>query len=389
MKWDKWTEKTARYRPPEDKELFRLRSQQWLRQLRREFETLNARFALGLRPPVLALHQGFARLGFWQKDSRRLSISANLIEQYGWPAALLVLKHEMAHQMADESLGGAGKPHDGRFLAACQTLDLPFAFCRAAIDENTLAAVRRESEQGHPLLNRVKKLLALAQSDNIHEAALALAKARQLLAGHQAAEADLSGEDVIYLPIVLSTRRVSSVTRRLCGLISAIFPVSVVESSLYDPWRDKEMPVFEVFGRRGAAHCAAHAWHFLAERLESLWSRERRQSEGGGRRGRDSFMLGVLQGFAEAWQKTDIAAQARPANHALVAAAADPAVAARLSRRYPRLHSRKLAGRMVASRQYEKGIEAGRRLKLHDAVAQKTAAKCLPTGKGGGPDVPA
>jgi hypothetical protein len=167
----------------------------------------------------------------------------------------------------------------------------------------------------------------------------------------------------------------------LCGLISGIFPVSVVAASLYNPWRDKEVAVFEVFGRRGAAHFAVHAWHFLTERLDSLWARERRQSKDGGRRERDSFMLGVLQGFAEAWQKNDIAAEATPANHALIAAFADPAVAARLSRRYPRLHSRKLAGRTVASRQYEKGIEAGRRLKLHEAVGKDSTAKFLPTGK--------
>ena len=380
MKWGNGAENDVRS-PHDDEELFRLLSPRWLRQLRREFETLDARYGLGLRPPVLALHRGLARLGFWHKASRRLSISVNLIEQYGWPAALLVLKHEMAHQIADESLGGAGGSHDGRFLAACRRLDLPLAFCRAAIDEETLAAVRRESEQGHPLLNRVKKLLALAQSDNIHEAALALAKARQLLARHQMAEDDLAGEEIIYLPIVLATQRVSGVTRRLCGLISGIFPVSVVESSLYDPWRDKEMAVFEVFGRRGAAHCAVHAWHFLDERLESLWSRQRRQSQGGGRRERDSFMLGVLQGFSEAWQKTHVAAEETPAIRALIVASADPAVAARLHRRYPRLRSRKLAGRTVTCRQYEKGKEAGRQLKLHEAVAADAMAKFLPTGK--------
>jgi len=380
MKWDNRAENAANSLN-DDEELFRLLLPQWLRQLRREFATLDARFGLGLRPPVLALHRGLARLGFWDKASRRLSISAHLIAQYGWPAALLVLKHEMAHQIADEQLGGTEKPHDERFVAACRMLDLPLAFCRAAIDENALAAVRRESEQGHPLLNRVKKLLALSRSDNIHEAALALDKARQLLAGRQMAEDDLAGEEIIYLPIVLATQRVSGVTRRWCGLISAIFPVSVVQSSLYNPWRDKEMAVFEVFGRRAAAHCAVHAWHFLAERLDSLWSRQQRQSQNGGRRDRESFMLGVLQGFAEAWQKNHAETEKTPASRALIAATADPAVTARLRRRYPRLYSRKLAGRMVASHQYEEGKEAGRQLKLHEAVAADATAKFLPTRK--------
>ena len=358
-------------------------ARRWLERLRLEFAILNDRHALNLRPAVLALHQGLSRLGFWEKRSRRLSISFDLIEQYGWATALLVLKHEMAHQMADEILGGGTMVHDEIFLAACQTLDLPPAFCRAAIGEETLTSALCQEGNGHPLANRVKKLLALAQSENIHEAALALKKARQLLARHQLDEAEVAGEEVIRLPIVLDTRRVSGVTRRLFALISGFFPVSVIESSLYDPWRDHAMPMFEIFGRRGAAHFAVHAWHFLAERLESLWWRQRWDGEqtGGGRRGRDSFMLGVLQGVEEELRKSQAEETKNPESRALVAADADPTVLARLRRRYPRLHRRKLAGRLVVSGQYQQGIEAGRRIKIHEAVEQGAPGRLLPPGK--------
>ena len=381
MKWD--DDRRNEARPAGDEaELARLLTRRWLGQLRREFDTINARYGLGLRPAVLALHRGLARLGFWEKHSRRLSISFDLIERYGWEAALLVLKHEMAHQLADEHpgerFGAAATSHDQTFLAACRTLDLPLSFCRAMIGEEALAAAKRAGDEEHPLIKRVRKLLALAQSDNIHEAALALTKARQLLAREDLSEDQLLGEEVIYLPIALQVQRVSGVTRRLFGVISGFFPVSIIESSLYDPWQDREMPVFEVFGRRGAAHFAVHAWHFLAERLENLWWRERRQNGGGNRRERDSFMLGVLRGVEEALRKSQAEETKAPATRALIAADADPAVAERLRRRYPHLRRRKLAGRMVASGHYEKGIEAGRRIKIHEAVGQKAAGKFLP-----------
>jgi len=360
----------------DDDELARLLAGRCLRQLQREFEIINARYDLGLRPAVLALHRGFARLGFWEKDSRRLSISFDLIDRHGWAAALLVLKHELAHQMADENFGGAATCHDQTFLAACRRLDLPPAFCRAVIDEETLSAAGRENDEGHPLLRRAQKLLALAQSDNIHEAALALAKARQLLAHQDMREADLLGEDVICIPIVLGTQRVSGVTRRLFGLISGFFPVSVIETTLYDPWRDREMPMFELLGRRGAADFAAHAWHFLAERLEHLWWQQRRDG-GGGRRDRDSFMFGVLRGVDEVLRQSQAEEARTPAGRALIAVDADPAVAARVRRRYPHLRRRTLAGRMVTHDQYQQGIEAGRRIKIHEAVSNGTAGKLL------------
>ena len=45
-----------------------------------------------------------------------------------------------------------------------------------------------------PILDRVKRLLALAQSDNEHEAALALSRAEQLMAEHCIEQADLGGD---------------------------------------------------------------------------------------------------------------------------------------------------------------------------------------------------
>lgn len=372
-----------RKRPDAAADLRHFCERRWLEQLRREFDILNNRHDLSLRPPVLALHRGLSRLGFWERGNRRLSISVDLIEQYGWTAVLLVLRHEMAHQMADERLAGLPTPvgkrllHDEIFLAACRVLDLPLAFCRAVVGEEALALAQRENDEGHPLVQRVQKLLALAESDNIHEAALALQKARQLLARHQLTEVEAAGEEVVYLSISLNTRRVSGVTRRLFAVISGFFPVSVIESSLYEPGLDHEMATFEIFGRRGAAHFAVHAWHFLAERLESLWQGQRRIGRGG-QRERNSFMLGVLRGVEEELRRSRVAEAKTSESRALIAADADPAVLARLRRRYPRLHRRKLAGRMVVSDQYQEGIEVGRRIKIHEAVGNGAVGKLLP-----------
>jgi hypothetical protein len=100
-------------------------------------------------------------------------------------------------------------------------------------------------------------------------------------------------------------------------------------------------------------------------------------------------MLGVLRGVeeslrqsqAEEKQRSESLPTGSPTGRALMAVDADPAVTARLRRRYPHLRSRKLPGRTVVSDQYQEGIEAGRRIKIHEAVAGGATGKFLPGGK--------
>ena len=62
-------------------------------------------------------------------------------------------------------------------------------------------------------------------------------------------------------------------------------------------------------GRPENTCLAEHVFHFLLERSESLWQEYRRTHRGGGLVARNSFILGLLQGFD---QKLDDAATEGP-----------------------------------------------------------------------------
>jgi len=79
------------------------------------------------------------------------------------------LKHEMAHQFVHEVLGEQEAPHGPAFRATC---------ARLGIDQRAGGLPQpAQSADQRRLLERVHKLLALAQSDNQHEAEAAAAAA--------------------------------------------------------------------------------------------------------------------------------------------------------------------------------------------------------------------
>src|SRR5216110_948113 len=74
-----------------------------------------------LRRPVLALHDGEARLGLWNGARRTLSLGRALVRERPWGVVREVLKHEVAHQYVEEALGIAGEPaHGPAFEGVCR-----------------------------------------------------------------------------------------------------------------------------------------------------------------------------------------------------------------------------------------------------------------------------
>jgi hypothetical protein len=95
-----------------------------------------------------------------------------------------VLLHEIAHQFADEVLGAFGEsPHGLQFQKACHLLRANPRASEAypLLDDRVKADGLRPEDK---TFLRIKKLMALATSSNLHEAEAAMAKAHALMAKH-------------------------------------------------------------------------------------------------------------------------------------------------------------------------------------------------------------
>src|SRR4051794_3829070 len=147
-----------------------------LHELREQFRLLAlAYFKSSLKLPQIELVPTRARLGRWVEATRTIELSRPLVLSKPWGVVVEVLKHEMAHQYVCEVLGESGESaHGPRFRAVCERLGID----AAAQGMPDVPPPEKSAEQ-RKIGDRIARLLALAESPNVHEAEAAMAAAQK------------------------------------------------------------------------------------------------------------------------------------------------------------------------------------------------------------------
>ena len=77
----------------------------------------------GLFQPLFAVRDLKGRWGTWSSERREICLSSDLVHNHSWDAVREVLRHEMAHQYAEQVLHGYQEPPHGEgFQEACRML---------------------------------------------------------------------------------------------------------------------------------------------------------------------------------------------------------------------------------------------------------------------------
>jgi hypothetical protein len=119
-----------------------------------------------LRAPGFQLADSTSLWGQWQgAPTRQINLSRRLVWEHPWYAVVEVLRHEMAHQVAEEILqAGDEAPHGASFHRACRWLRVtPRASDTYPTLDQLLAGDENLAENDR-ILVRIHKLLALAES---------------------------------------------------------------------------------------------------------------------------------------------------------------------------------------------------------------------------------
>ncbi len=158
--------------------------------------------------------------------------------------------------------------------------------------------------------------------------------------------------------------------------------MKVVTASLYDPLQDAHHKTIEIFGRQENVAIAEYCYAFLAGQLASLWRQNRSRIGGKGIRARNSYYLGLLQGFHDKLLAQE-ALTARPLPEkrategsgnremAVLIQAEEKALDRFVGMRFPRLRRRSGSGAMIFRETYELGRMDGGRIVLHKGVAEQ------------------
>ncbi|MDO8946602.1 MAG: DUF2786 domain-containing protein [Desulfocapsaceae bacterium] len=365
----------------------------WGRQLLAEFANINWQYGLRLKTPVFEITETEKQYGSWQSVTRVIRISTRLITGHSWDITCQILKHEMAHQICSERFFENDGGHGPLFHKACDLLGLPAPFRHASGDLPKTGATdpteNQQTEKGRQFIRRIGKLLALAGSNNEHEAAIAMEKASQLMARHNLQQI-LEDAQSEFTSLIINgkTKRLERWQHKICAILLRFFYVKVVTASLYDPLQDSHHKTIEIFGRLENVVIAEYCYAFLAGKLASLWQQNRSRIGGKGIRARNSYYLGLLQGFYDKLltqetlttrpkpEKRDADRSGVPGMAVLIQAE-ERALDRFVGMRFPRLRRRSGTGAMIYRETYELGRKDGGNITLHKGVAEQNSEQGL------------
>lgn len=336
-----------------------------VRELRRVYARENElHFRSKLRPPVLVLVDTTSRLGQWIGATRTLELSRTLVLDRPWLEVTGVLAHEMAHQYVDEVLGVRDEPpHGPTFSRVCAERGIDARAAGAPVPSADDGDARSRTSE------RIRKLLALAGSDNQHEAELAMKKAHELMLRHNIEQI---ASDVAYevRHVGEPHRRANPVELEVMGLISQHFFVEVIRVPIYVPRTATHAYAFEVIGTPDNVAMAVHVHAFLLATAERLWQENRGDRRVKSGRDRHAYQCGVIRGFNDKLvgdRKTLAQAEG-------LVWVGDGNLEDYFRKRHPRITRRRRRARLSGA--HVAGREAGRNVVLHKPMTE--------TGRGGG-----
>lgn len=331
-----------------------------LRQVRVTYIEYNhSLFGNQLRTPSFCWLDAAAELGVWRGEHREIGLARALLTKHGWGVLVEVLKHEMAHQYVDEVLReGAEGPHGPSFRRVCE---------ERGIDARSLGlpvAQRGDTPEGR-VLERVAKLLALAESPNAHEAQAAMSAAQRLMLKYNIDALLASGaHHYAFRHLGKPSGRVEESQRVLSSILSEHFFVEAIWVPVYRPVEQKRGSVLEICGTPHNLELAEYVHAFLTRTAQQLWLEHKKLHHIRRNAHRRAFVTGVMSGFSK-----KLEAERGKNQEAGLVWQGDAELLRYFRRRHPHVRWTRPSGRYDRETYYA-GHEAGGKIVLRRGISE-------------------
>jgi len=184
------------------------------------------------------------------------------------------------------------------------------------------------------LVEKIQKLLALADSPNENEAKAAMAKAQELMLKHNIDMRSVQDHDSEYINELSETfKREYPSMKFINSIIEKYFFVRVVKSNR------REGKFFNYIGEKANVQTALHTVNFLKATFDRLW-KEYKAETGATSASKQSYILGLFEGFCEKMDEQRAAAEQK---YDLVLVD-DPKATDKMNEIFPRLSRRASRG---------------------------------------------
>lgn len=273
----------------------------WAAQLSQEHEAIAWQYGVSLDTPTINISSGELNLGWWNPQTKTISISSHLIKTEVWDIVIEILKHEMAHQYVSTFYDNADI-HGQYFKLACKKLGVHRAFVTSGKDYNLqLQEFKGElPADARKMLRKVEKLMALGQSNNEAEAHAASRKANYLLNKYNLNRINAGDDDpnIKYLTICHRKKRIESIQKALLSFLRDYYYVSCVTSRTYHAQDDTVYKSIVLVGRKEALIVAEYVYYFLLDTGRALWQ-DFKKKQGAKRNEKVSFDMGFTAGIRD------------------------------------------------------------------------------------------
>lgn len=264
--------------------------------LKNEFklETYKTRFLWkkSFYPLSLVVFEG-KHLGFFDYEGYQIGVNKWFFFEKDKTFLKNVLRHELIHYLTFLKYGPHVEAHGNEFRESCREYGYGPDVWKAKEEINwSLKENQNEELRSKALIEKVKKLLSLASSDNKHESQLAALKARELILKNQLEDFEKGTEEHdVYVKRVIKGTRNSAKYHTIYEILKSFFVAPIfnyIRGGFY----------IEVIGSKINVEMASYVASFLDHELERLFLLEKKQGYGG-TGFKSSFMRGVLKGYQE------------------------------------------------------------------------------------------
>ncbi len=232
--------------------------------------------SVDLNIPTFSIDNTIKRLGQWDKSNQTISIALRLLRDYSWDAVVNILKHEMAHMVVDEifikqGVDDNGKSHGELFKKACDIMN---------VQEDRLVNLEELKNYQLPdkekIVGKIKKLIALGESQHKEEAESAITKAHELMIKYNISLSEVPSDKRVFIgrPVGNIMTKVPTYVKTLVRIIKDYYFVNAIYMSKerkYAGERDAITRYVEFYGEPHNLDIAEYVFHFLLMEAEREW----------------------------------------------------------------------------------------------------------------------
>jgi hypothetical protein len=320
-------------------------------------------------PLSVVVFEDNSRLGYFDFRYYEIGISKKLIFSAFDEIILNVIRHELAHYI-EYLLYSGDHGHGEYFKFICQKLnwgnEISSAYSNVDIEN---LKITNPNQKNAELLNKIKKLFALASSENIHESEMATLKANQLLLNYNLSLADvnLNKHDLeIIVKRVLESPKKNAKHLAIYDILKTFYVSPVFNHG-------KKNVYLEIVGSFENVEIAEYVANFLDHEFDRLWKKSKKDNPHlMGTKAKNSFFRGIAQGFL---LKINAARNIEQNKNALILI--QKSLDQNLDFVYSRLGSSSRSQTFNDKNAMNAGIAAGKNLSINPAIKNKNSTTLL------------